>query len=391
MTGAEAAALGDLPEWDLADLYPGRDSPELKSDLERVGQLAEDFHTAWKGRIYLLDGDELGEAIRQYEAIDEILGRIMSYAGLVHAGDMTDPEIGRFYQTMQERVNDVSTKLLFFTLELNRLDEAVLDEKLHSQTAGHYRPWLRDVRVWRPHQLDDQMEQLLHEKHLSGRAAWVRLFDETVAGLRFQVDGEELTQEQALHRLSDPSEAVRKAAAMALSRTFGGNARLFALITNTLAKDKEIEDRWRRYPSAPYVRHLANSVEPEVVEALHTAVRDAYPKLSHRYYRIKAKWLGKPQLEFWDRNAPLPDTDDRQIPWDEARDVVLQAYGRFSPELAELGSRFFDNRWIDAPARPGKASGAFAHPTIPAAHPYLLLNYQGRTRDVPTRLGERHC
>jgi len=381
---AEAQALGVLPEWDLDDLYPGREAPALTVDLEAASRQAEELRARYLGRLAELDGDALAEAIEAYERLDEILGRVMSFAGLTHASDMADPEIGRFYQSMQERVNDISTRTLFFTLELNRIDEAALKAKLASPRLARYAPWIRDTRTFRPHQLSDELEQLLHEKYVVGRAAWVRLFDETQASLRFDVDGRQLTQEQALHLLSDPKESVRRQAAMALAKTFGENARLFALITNTLVKDKEIDDRWRKYPTPPHVRHLANHVEPEVVDALHQAVRQSFPRLSHRYYRLKAKWLGKPRLEFWDRNAPLPETEDRQIGWQEARDIVLDAYGRFSPELAALGRRFFDNRWIDAPARPGKASGAFAHPTVPSVHPYLLVNYQGRTRDVMT-------
>jgi oligoendopeptidase F len=383
--GATAGKLGPLPEWDLADLYPGRDSAELARDLAASESEAAALRARHEGKLATLSGAALGAAVASYERLQETLGRIMSYAYLVYAGDMGDAEIGRFFQTMQERVNAITSTILFFTLELNRLDEAALTEKLKDPSLAHYAPWLRDTRAFRPFQLADDIETLLHEKSIAGRSAWVRLFDETMAGLRFPWnDGKVLTSAEILHLLSDHDGAVRKQAAGVLGEVLSQNARVFALITNTLAKDKEIEDRWRGFKRPISSRNLQNFVEDEVVDALIAAVRGAYPTLSHRYYRLKAKWFGVDQLESWDRNAPLPDEDDRVIPWPEAQRTVLEAYGAFSNELASIGSRFFTGRWIDAPVRPGKAPGAFAHPTVPSAHPYLLLNYQGRQRDVMT-------
>jgi oligoendopeptidase F len=240
------------------------------------------------------------------------------------------------------------------------------------------------VRSFRPHQLDDEIERVLHEKSVTGRRAWNRLFDETMAALKFSVDGEELAIEPTLNLLQDSDGAKRKAAAEALATTFKANLRLFAHITNTLSKDKEISDRWRGFKDVAASRHLANRVEPEVVDAMVAAVRNAYPRLSHRYYALKAKWFGREALDYWDRNAPLPDVPTQVIPFGEARATVLGAYGLFAPEMADIARRFFDERWIDAPVRPGKAPGAFAHPTVPSAHPYILLNYQGKVRDVMT-------
>jgi oligoendopeptidase F len=308
----------------------------------------------------------------------------MSYAQLLFSGDSNDPEIGRFSQSMNERVTAISSDLIFFTLELNRLDDSVLDARLADPALAVWRPWLRDLRVFRPHQLSDELEKLLHEKEVTGRSAWSRLFDETVAGMRVPLNGEALTVSAALNKLSDRDRAVREAAGHAIGKAFGDNIRLFSLVTNTLAKDKEIVDTWRRYPRPGSLRNRANMVEDEVVDALVAAVTADYPRLSHRYYLLKAKWLGLPKLQHWDRNAPLPDDEDRSISWDEATRRVLDAYGAFSPELADVGSRFFKAPWIDAELRPGKAGGAFAHPTVPSAHPYLLVNYHGRTRDVMT-------
>jgi oligoendopeptidase F len=378
----EMAAL--LPEWDLSDLYPGPDSEPLTHDLDELSRDAEAFRENYQGRLAGLSGTQLGSAIENYERLQEKIGRIMSYASLTHAGNLADPEIGRFYQTMQERTNAVSTTLLFFTLELNRLEDSTLEAKLTDPVLARFRPWLRDTRAFRPHQLSDELEKLLHEKYVAGRAAWVRLFDETIADLRFPFRGKDLTEPEAFDLLSDRDPEVRREAALIIGEVLAKNIRTFALITNTLAKDKEIEDRWRRFPRPISSRNLANFVEDEVVDALIAAVRESYPRLSHRYYQLKARWFGLAELPFWDRNAPLPEQEERTISWSEARETVLAAYGAFSPEMAAIGGRFFTGRWIDAPVRPGKASGAFAHPTVPGAHPYLLLNYQGKVRDVMT-------
>jgi len=376
--------LGELPEWDLGDLYAGRDAPALAKDLAEAGRAAKEFRARYAGRLAGLSGGELAAAIQTYERIDEVLTRIMSFAELTYSGNQSDPELAKFYQTMQERVNAVSTELLFFRLEINRIDDAALAEKLKEPPLRHYAPWLRDIRVYRPHDLPDDLEKLLHEKRVAGRNAWTRLFDETMAGLRFPVDGKDLTSAEALHLLSDPDGKVRRSAAKSVGAVLGQNVRLFALITNTLAKDKAIEDQWRKYPRPISSRNLDNLVEDEVVDALIAAVRAAYPRLSHRYYALKAKWFGVKQLDYWDRNAPLPEADEATIAWPKARDIVLGAYGRFSSDMAAVGKRFFDGKWIDAPVRPGKAPGAFAHPTVPSAHPYLLVNYLGKTRDVMT-------
>ncbi len=384
VAASDSPDLGTLPNWDLTDLYPSIDSPELKVDLEAMDADAKAFAGRYQGKLEGLDGAALGKAVAEYEAMDEVLGRIMSYAYLVYAGDMGDPENGRFLQTMQEKVTNISTHLLFFTLELNRLDEAEIQAKLEAPALAHYAPWLRDVRAFREHQLSDELERLLHEKSVAGRSAWVRLFDETMAALRFPIAGKEMTSAEALHCLTEPDGALRKEAAECVGKVLGENVRLFAHVTNTLAKDKEIEDNWREFAKPWSSRNLSNHVEDAVVDALVDSVTQAYPHLSHRYYALKAKWMGGDKLDYWDRNAPLPEDDDRIIPWEEATSLVLDAYGRFSPDLAATGKRFFDNAWIDAPTRPGKSPGAFAHPTVPSAHPYLLLNYLGKTRDVMT-------
>jgi len=373
-----------LPSWDLSALYTAPDAPEIERDLARAETDAAAFRSCHAGNLQALDGAALGKAMTDYEAIRERLGALTSYAQLVHASDMGDPEIGRFYQTIQERVTGIAAQLIFFTLELNRIDDEALKTLQTDPALAVYAPWLRDVRATKPHQLSDELERLLHEKDVTGRQAWTRLFDETMAALRFGVNGKELTSAEALHRLSDPDTAVRRSAAESLGAVFAENLRLFAHITNTLAKDKAIVDEWRGYERPVSSRNLANLVEDEVVDALVAAAKAAFPRLSHRYYAMKARWLGQATLATWDRNAPLPEADERDYAWGEARAIVLAAYGDFAPELAEIGGRFFQDGWIDAGVRPGKAPGAFAHPTVPSAHPYLLLNYQGRARDVMT-------
>ncbi|WP_408902464.1 M3 family oligoendopeptidase [Teichococcus vastitatis] len=379
-----AGGPGALPEWDLSDLYAGPGDPALDADLTRAETEARAFHASFANTLSALSGEALADAIGRYEAIEEVLGRAMSFASLVFSTDAQNPDNGRFLQTMQERVTTISSELLFFTLELNKIEEPVLEAKFRSPALERFRPFLRDLRVFRPHQLSDEVERLLHEKEVTGRTAWNRLFDETIAGMEVGVAGETLNVSGALNKLSDPDRGVREAAAKGVSAAFGEKARLFTLITNTLVKDKEIVDGWRRYPRPGSSRNRANMVEDEVVDALVTAVIESFPSLSHRYYAMKAKWLGLPKLKHWDRNAPLPDEDNSDIPWDAARDRVLSAYSGFSPELGRVGREFFDKPWIDAVLRPGKASGAFAHPTVPSAHPYLLLNYHGKSRDVMT-------
>lgn len=381
---AASARADELPRWDLSDLYPAIDSPALERDFTEARAQAEKFAADYQGRLAALTGAQMAEAVKRFEAIDETLTRIMSYAGLRHADDVADPEIGRFYQTAQERVTDISAQLVFFTLEINRIEDAAFDSLLRDSALARYGTWLKEVRAFRKHQLSDEAERLLHERNVVGGAAWTRLFDETLAALRFPIRGESLPVSDALDKLTSTDGALRKEAAHAIGDVLLNNLRLFALITNTLAKEKDIDDRWRSFPSIVASRNLANQIEDDVVEALVSAVKDSYPRLSHRYYAMKARWFGGDRLDYWDRNAPLPGDVDRSIAWDDARDLVLGAYDRFSPQLASIGKRFFDNPWIDVAPRPEKNSGAFAHPTVPSSHPYLLLNYHGKTRDVMT-------
>jgi oligoendopeptidase F len=388
-TAAAAADLGVLPEWNLADLYPGPDSDVFKADLDRAKTLSEDFEASWKGKLAAATGqsgaDGLGAAVEAYEGLEDLIGRVGSYAGLHYYGDMTDPARGKFFADVSAAITDMASHLLFFALELNLVDDAALAMAFeHDAKAAHYRPWIEDLRKEKPYQLDEKLEQLFLEKSQTGGQAWNRLFNETIAALRVPFGEEQITLEAALDKLQEKNPDVRRTAAEAISQVFKDNIRIFTLITNTLAKDKDISDRWRGFKDIADSRHLSNRVEGEVVDALAAAVKAAYPRLSHRYYAMKAKWLGMETLDYWDRNAPLPEAPATAVPWEDARDIVLSAYRQFSPEMAEITQTFFDRNWIDAPARPGKAPGAFAHPTVPSAHPYVLVNYLGKPRDVMT-------
>jgi oligoendopeptidase F len=363
--GSRGGQPAGVPVWDLSDLYSAETDPRIATELAQAEADAAAFAGAYQGKIAGLSGAALAAAIARFEAVEEVLGRLMSYAQLRFSADSTDPAAGKFYQTMSERITTISTHLLFFTLELNRLTEAELSDKLTDPALARYQPWLRDLRVFLPHQLSDELEKYIHEKEVTGHSAWSRLSD-------------------VLNKLSDPDRSLREAAGKAIGKAIGAQEKLFSLITNTLAKDKEISDQWRHYPSPPSYRNRSNMVEDEVVEALVQAVVASYPKLAHRYYSMKAEWLGLDKLQHWDRNAPLPEDDDREIPWAEAQSRVLSAYGSFNPKLADTVKPFFERHWIDAALRPGKSGGAFAHPTVPSVHPYVLMNYHGRTRDVMT-------
>jgi oligoendopeptidase F len=389
LSPSPAPDLGALPEWRLQDLYEGMDSDSFGADLGRAEREAKLFAEAYRGKLTQLlgqhdAGETLAVAVKAYESLQDLTGRIMAYASLLYASDTSNPAIAKFYGDAQERVTALAGDVLFFELELNRLDDGKLNAAMAAPALGYYRPWLEDIRKEKPHQLADDLELLFLDKSVSAAAAWNRLFDDTMAALRFDFEGESLTLEPLLGKLMDPDAKIRETAANALAATLGANLRLFALITNTLAKDKETSDRWRKFGDVADSRHLANRVEPEVVEALVAAVTDAYPRLSHRYYALKARWFGKAQLDHWDRNAPLPNSPRRVYKWETARDMVLDAYSKFSPRMGDIARRFFDEGWIDAPVRPGKAPGAFAHPTTPSSHPYILVNFLGKARDVTT-------
>ena len=382
-----AGELGKLPDWDLGDLYAAPDAPEVARDLAELERDCAAFAKDYEGRLAALDAGAMLDCIRRHERIEALAGRIMSYAGLRYYQNTVDAGRAKFLSDCQDKVTEFTTPLVFFSLEFNRIeDEAYTTLFAATTEIARYRPVFDRMRAMKPHQLSDELERFLHDQSTVGASAWNRLFDETMAGLSITVTGEAeaMGLEAVLNLLSEPERPRREAAARALAGTFERNIKLFARVHNTLAKEKEIEDRWRKMPTPQTGRHLSNDVEPEVVEALRNAVVAAYPKLSHRYYRLKAKWLGLDKLQVWDRNAPLPMEEKRTVGWDEARATVLSSYASFAPEMADLAAPFFDRGWIDAGVKPGKAPGAFAHPTVTEVHPYVMLNYLGKPRDVMT-------
>lgn len=382
---AEKLELNDLPRWDLTHFYPAMDSQEVNKDVEALRDQCRKFAKLYEGKTSKLSAEQLAKAIKTYEEIEELAGKIGSYAQLKYAEKVTDPEHARFYQNMSEMLTDCGSQILFFELQINQITDEALSQMVESQqTLQHYQPWLRDVRQMRPYQLPEAQEKLLHEKSITGRAAWSRLYDETLAGLKYEMNGENFNTEQMLDKLSSHNPETRKQAAKIFGKVLEENASLFTLITNTLAKDKSIEDGFRNLPNSISSRNIANAVEDEVVEALLSSVKKSYPQLSHRYYTLKAKWMGQDKLDYWDRNAPLPDAGETLYSYDKATEIVKDAYQQFSPKMAKIGTRFFNENWIDVPSSEGKTSGAFSHGTVPSVHPYILLNYLGKPRDVMT-------
>ena len=377
--------FGDLPNWDLSDLYESSDADQLHKDMAWLEAECADFAASYEGKLAGLSADELLNAVRRYEKIDMIAGRIMSFAGLRYYQNTTDGERAQFMSNCQDSITNFTTPLVFYGLEFNRLDDAHLAGLLaQNADLARYKPVFERMRAMKPYQLSDELEKFLHDQSVVGAAAWNRLFDETIAGLEFEIEGESVNIESALNLLTDSDGAKREAASRELARVFDKNIRTFARIHNTLAKEKSVEDKWRGMETPQTGRHLSNHVEPEVVEALRDAVVAAYPKLSHRYYALKAKWLGLEKMQTWDRNAPLPQDDPTPVNWETAQRTVMDAYADFDPRMADLAEPFFTKGWIDAAVKPGKAPGAFAHPTVTDAHPYVMLNYLGKPRDVMT-------
>lgn len=387
--GEVSTDLGDMPVWDLSDLYEGPASPKLQSDMKAASDEAAAFHADYSGKISEISsgadsGAIIAKAVKRYEQLNDVLGRIASYGQLLYSSDNENPVHAKLHGDLIEQITTISSNLLFFGLEFNRLDDAVIADLLKNEELAHYKPWVEDLLYERPYQLSDDLEKLFHDKSVVGRGAWSRLFNETMTALRFEVGDETLALEPTLNLLQSPDGEKRRTAAASIETVFGKEKRLFTQITNTLAKDKEIADRWRNFEDVADSRHLSNRVERDVVDALVSSVRSKHDRISHRYYSLKAKWLGVTQMDYWDRNAPLPNDNMREIPWAEAQETVLSAYGGFSPEMSDIAQEFFDKNWIDAPLRAGKAQGAFSHPTVPSAHPFVLINYQGKPRDVQT-------
>ena len=379
-----SAELGQLPDWNLNDLYTSTDAKELVNDLNWLEKECDEFAKNYEGKLKFLSADEMLKCVVRNEKISSISGRIISYAGLLYYQKTTDADRAKFLSDMQEKITIFTTKLVFFSLEINSLDDDFLESLLKENVKlSRYKPVFEKIRALKPYQLSDEIEKFLHDLGIVGDA-WEKLFDETIAGLKFKIGGETLNIEATLNFLTDQKREIRKNATHELARVFSENIKIFTRVHNTQAKEKEIIDRWRKMPTPQMGRHLANQVEPEVVDALRNAVVKAYPKISHRYYELKRKWLGLETMQVWDRNAPLPMESDRLVTWDQAQTIVTDAYTNFDSRMSDLITPFFNKGWIDAGVKPGKAPGAFAHPTVTDVHPYIMLNYLGKPRDVMT-------
>ncbi len=374
-----------LPSWDLTDLFTSYNGPELKQHLTQLESEIANFAKLYTGKVATLSAEDLATAIKSYESISDNMGRLSGYAYLIYSQDRTNTDIGAFYQNTHELLTKLSSDLVFFTLDLNNLENSELETKYsQSDALLHYKSWIDQSRQFKPHQLSNEMEQLMQDKAVTASSAWVRLYDELLADMRFDLGGKQAPISDVLNQLGHKESAKRKSAAMALSKGLKGSERTFAMILNTLSYNLSTDNKWRKFKSIDSAQHLNNQIDDEVVEALTTAVKSSYTKLSHRYYNIKAKRFGQQKLKYWDRNAPYPDAKETKVDWTKAKDIVLKAYQDFSPEMADIANTFFEKKWIDADLRPGKDSGAYSHPIVPSTHPYILMNYHGKPRCVTT-------
>ena len=377
--------LGELPEWDLDDLYPSPDSKRISEDIGWLTVECKAFASDYEGKLSSLTANNMLICIKRYEKIEMVSGRIMSYAGLRYYQKTTDETRTKFLTDNQDKITNITSDLIFFSLEINKLVEHKLNALLKTNAdLRRYKPIFDRLRSMRSHQLNKELELYIHDLSTVGSSSWNRLFDETITGLEFRISEEVMGIETVLNLLTDSNRKKRELASRELARVFKKNIKIFSRIHNTLAKEKSINDKWRKMLSPQHSRHLSNHVEPEVVNALKEAVVGAYPKISHRYYEIKRNWLGLEKMQIWDRNAPLPQEDQTLINWKDATNTVLNAYSEFSPKLSRIAKNFFDKGWIDAAVKPGKAPGAFAHPTVTDVHPYIMLNYLGKPRDIMT-------
>ena len=371
----------NLPNWNLNDFYSSINDELISKDIESFQKFAHSFKQKYKNKLVSLS-TEFENIIEKFEIGNEIGDKIGNYAFLVYSTNMDTPDIVKFYQDINEKLTEISSDLIFFTNEINSSSEE--DFKKIIDGSGKYKNWLINIRRFKEHQLDEKSEQILLDKNLTANSSWVRFFDEKINDLKFNIKGKELNSASALNLLSDHDETTRKNAAENIETVFKSEVKTFTFITNTLAKDKTTNDKWRNYSSPVESRNLSNNVENEVVEALSDCVTSNYKKISHRYYEIKSKIFKKDQLDYWDRNAPYPNSPNTLIKWEEAKDIVLRSYSNFDETFKDIVLLFFQNNWIDAEIKSGKSPGAFAASTIPSVHPYILTNFHGKTRDVMT-------
>ena len=389
MTTEEISNFNDsnLPTWDLKDLYSSIDDKNIDIDINNLTKKIDNFNKTYINKVKNLSATELFKALIEYEGINESLAKLESFAYLKYAENLSIEDNVIFYQKITETITNLYSKLIFFDLEINNMSDKEINSKLedNSNLKKYYGKYIENIRMYKNHQLSLELEKLMNDKSSTSREAWSRLFDQTIDNMTFNFKGKTLNESQITDIINNNKDSdIRKEAGKVFGDKLGENIKLLSFITNILAKDKAINDEWRKYETPISARNLSNMIEDDVVENLYNSVQNNYKNISHRYYKIKAEILGLEKLHYTDRNAPLPFDDTKIYTWEEAKNIVLNAYRDFSPEMADIGQKFFDNNWIDVPTRSGKRGGAFAHPTIPTVHPYILLNFQGTTRDVMT-------
>ena len=370
-----------LPNWNLKDFYLSIDDKQIEKDLELFKNFTLNFSNKYKDKLlsFALDFEKI---VKEFEDGNELGDKLGNYAFLIYATNMNDQKTVQFYQGINEKLTEISSNLIFFTNEINSSSDN--DFEAFKNGSGKYKNWLINLRRFKHHQLDQKSEKIFLDKNLTSNSSWVRFFEEQINDLKFEINGKEHNSSDALNLLSDHDEEIRKKAALSIESVFQTNVKTFTFITNTLAKDKITNDKWRNYTSPVESRNLANNVEGEVVDALTKSVTSNYKNISHRYYEIKSKLFNKKQLDYWDRNAPYPNSPKKLIQWEEAKDIVLRSYENFDQSFKDIVLLFFQNNWIDAELKSGKSPGAFAASTIPSIHPYILTNFHGKTRDVMT-------
>lgn len=368
--------------WDLSDLYASAEAPQLQADKQQVMEDADTFAGKYRGRVTECSAAEFRQALAEYEDLLERIGKIGAFSYLIWSTNTEESKYGKLVQEANELSSALNQKLVFFDVEWLNMDDDKAGKMIESEELASYRHYLEASRRYKTHILEEKQEQIMSAKAVTGRSAWVRFFDETLGAARFQLDGEKLTEQEVLSKLHEPDRELRKRAHASLTGTFKKLSRTLTFVFNTLLADKSTTDRLRNYDSWISSRNLSNEIDDETVQTLVDSVTSQYG-LVQRYYELKRKLLGYEKLYDYDRYAPLLESK-ASISWDEARNMVLDAYGNFHPQMREIAGKFFEHNWIDAAIKPGKRGGAYSASTVPSVHPYVFMNYDGRTRDVQT-------
>ena len=368
------------PQWNLKEFYDSYKSEKIETDIEKIRSSTINFNKKYKNTLKNLSNKKIIQSIKEFEKIEERIGKLKSYIYLIYCTNQLDTEIVAFYQKVNEQLTNIDSNLLFFCLELNSLSE----KKINVLEGNRFFVWLKNLRKFKNYQKKEEIEKILLDKNLTSSNSWIRLFDQTMAGIKFSFKNKNLNESEILNLLSSSNSSTRKLAAKSFSSGLKSNINIFSIITNTLSKDLDIDREIRGFKFSESFRHLNNQVEKKDVDCLTETVIENYKTLSHRYYRYKAKKFNVSKLEYWDRNAPYPNQKEIKINWNEAKKIVLEAYSRFDIRVSDIANEFFEKSWIDAKVVKGKTSGAFSHPTVPSSHPFILLNFQNKLRDVMT-------